>query len=59
MFMEGNQMVRKFLEGLVFGTGFGISFLVLSYLFTYLIFPTFISHQLQTSITKQPVENKK
>lgn len=44
-------MLQKFKEGLVFGLGFGISFIALSYMFAYLLFPIFVEPQLENSIS--------
>jgi hypothetical protein len=40
-------MLKKFTEGLVFGSGFGISFLALWYVAAYLITPMFVGSQLE------------
>lgn len=44
-------MIQKFKEGLVFGLGFGISFIALSYIFAYLLFPIFVEPQIENSIS--------
>lgn len=46
-------MLKKFTEGLVFGSGFAISFVVIWYIAAYLIYPMFIGPQLEQSISKQ------
>ena len=46
-------MLKKFTEGLVFGSGFAISFITIWYIAAYLIYPMFIGPQLEQSISKQ------
>lgn len=46
-------MFKKFTEGLVFGGGFGISFVLVWYIAAYLIYPMFVGPQVQKSISKQ------
>src|SRR5262245_11605185 len=40
-------MLKKFAEGLVFGCGFGISFVVISYVATYVISPMFFASKFE------------
>jgi hypothetical protein len=46
-------MFKKFTEGLVFGGGFGISFILLWYIAAYLIYPIFVTPHIQDSVSKQ------
>lgn len=46
-------MLKKFTEGLVFGGGFGISFIALWYLFAYLIYPMFAGPQMERTINSK------
>jgi hypothetical protein len=46
-------MFKKFTEGLVFGGGFGISFIFLWYIAAYLIYPIFVTTHIQNSVSKQ------
>ena len=45
-------MFKKFSEGLVFGLGFGISFILIWYISAYLIYPMFVDSQIQKTISK-------
>ncbi len=49
-------MFKKFTEGLVFGGGFGISFIFLWYIVAYLIYPIFVTPHIQESVSKQMSE---
>lgn len=46
-------MFKKFTEGLVFGGGFGVSFIFLWYMAAYLIYPIFVTPHIQESVSKQ------
>lgn len=46
-------MLKKFTEGLVFGGGFGVSFLVLWYVAAYLITPMFVESQIEQAANRQ------
>jgi len=46
-------MLKKFTEGLIFGGGFTISFVVIWYFAAYFIYPTFIDSQIERVTTKQ------
>ena len=46
-------MFKKFLEGLVFGGGFGISFLILWYFAAYVVTPMFFSSQMDRAFPQQ------
>lgn len=46
-------MFEKFKEGLVFGGGFGISFIIIWYVFAYLFFPMLVSTQFEKSAPKE------
>ena len=46
-------MFKRFTEGLVFGGGFGISFVLIWYIAAYLIYPMFVGPHIQKSISKQ------
>ena len=46
-------MLKKFIEGLVFGGGFGISFLVLWYFAAYAVTPMFVSSQMDHVFPQQ------
>lgn len=46
-------MFKKFAEGLVFGGGFGISFVLVWYIAAYLIYPMFVGPQIHKSVSKQ------
>ena len=45
-------MLRKFTEGLMFGSGFAIAFIALWYLAAYLISPMFISSQIENATNR-------
>jgi hypothetical protein len=47
-------MLKKFTEGLVFGAGFAISYLVLWYVTAYLITPMFIGSQIEQVEIRRP-----
>lgn len=49
-------MFKKFTEGLVFGGGFGISFVLVWYIAAYLIYPMFVGPQIQKTISE--IESK-
>lgn len=46
-------MFKKFTEGLVFGGGFGISFVFIWYIAAYLIYPMFVGPHIEKTVTKQ------
>ena len=46
-------MLKKFTEGLVFGSGFGISFITISYITAYLIYPLFITSKIETHLNSE------
>lgn len=48
-------MSKKFTEGLIFGAGFGISFIAISYIAAYLIYPMFMGGQLKSGKTPSSV----
>ncbi|MCG7993944.1 MAG: hypothetical protein JAZ06_00825 [Candidatus Thiodiazotropha taylori] len=49
-------MFKKFAEGLVFGGGFGVSFIFLWYVAAYLIYPIFVTPHIQESVSLQMSE---
>ena len=51
-------MLKKFIEGLVFGAGFTISFLILWYFASFVITPALVSHQFGQKIPEQLSESK-
>jgi len=51
-------MFKRFMEGLVFGGGFGISFITIWYVAAYLITPIFISDQFTTEIKSDISQEK-
>lgn len=51
-------MFKKFTEGLVFGGGFGVSFIALWYIAAYLIAPMFIGNQFTELSETKVFENK-
>jgi len=44
-------MLKKFGEGLTFGAGFGISFILLWYIAAYLLYPLFVVPQFNQSLS--------
>ena len=46
-------MLKKFTDGLIFGGGFAISFIVIWYFAAYFIYPIFIGSQIERATTKQ------
>ena len=50
-------MTKKFLEGLVFGAGFGISFLLVFFLYAFIAMPAFVSSKIQTN-EERPVNGE-
>ena len=50
-------MAKKFLEGLVFGAGFGISFLAVFLLYAFIAMPAFVSGNIQTN-EERPLTSK-
>ena len=46
-------MFKKFTEGLVFGGGFGISFILLWYIAAYLVYPMFVGPQIEKTGSEQ------
>lgn len=46
-------MLKKFADGLVFGAGFAISFIVLWYVAAFLVTPMFLSSQMERTTSKQ------
>ena len=51
-------MSRKFTEGLLFGAGFGVSFIAISYMAAYLIYPMFMRWQLNSVDIPSSVSEK-
>ncbi len=46
-------MLKKFTEGLVFGTGFAISYIFVSYLAAYLVIPIFAASQMEKAVNEK------
>lgn len=51
-------MFKKFTEGLVFGSGFGISFVVIWYVVAYLIYPILLESKAEQAISKHLSNNE-
>ena len=52
-------MLKKFIEGIVFGSGFTISFVAIWYVAAYLIYPMFVESQIEQATYKRLSNGKK
>ena len=43
--------MRRFIDGLIFGAGFAVAFLTLSYIFSYFLYPSLMEHLNSSSVT--------